>query len=760
MLQALPLVSQRYQYNTQYTNTVLHNTRWCSKQYINILLRNQYRWCSKPYAYTDLPYIFVNELQYLDAYSMLDIACRRGLVDTIKYIITFYDLNVNILSNIVKTLMYYAKIISDDDMMSIMQCIHNKYSKLVIDNNILHDVICTKLSYRVIKYMLKFVRYDENSHRLNVLLTSILDRNKIRIFKLIIRSTSAKAIKLQDLADYINKYTTVKLVNYMTRVGMRCSSNECALYNACKSANLNMMRYFITRCTNIIDYEHEDGHHTMLHVLVKKYENYGYLKSNAQIVDGIKLLLNHCIKLHGEQATREFVNETRHNVKTIIDYALKASRPIEVLQLLVEYGAKTGPNSLCYACKEYTLSVPNYPLHSVNDYNRTQHDTLNIIKYIYGNSTTVCNPLINAIGTNKSLEVIQYLLSIDSIMDNTIACASNSLNIMRSAIVNTPLETIKYIHRVIYNNRSLIDCIGIIPKILFPCDLSLNTIWYLMECIRNDERYNKIVNKMLLRACRYCADFDVIKYLVEECGADVNVKRRKNGKTPLTYACKNMPRLRCAVKYLLDHGANASTGGTVTPLMYACYRYCNKIVRMLARHTRLNIISTRDLIAVCNNCSLGTIKYIVKRYRVHDIDLYYDRDMITPLFHVCRYGGTLDVVKYLIELGSNVHLIDSRGNNILYYANNNQCHSVEIIEYLLNNFKFDLYHTNNNNNTVIHDLSQYDKYQHIIWNMVTKHGLDMNKINSIKPVRDIILKYCIDKKMITYQVTIPNNYTI
>ncbi|KAJ1936973.1 palmitoyltransferase akr1, partial [Linderina pennispora] len=133
---------------------------------------------------------------------------------------------------------------------------------------------------------------------------------------------------------------------------------------------------------------------------------------------------------------------------------------------------------------------------------------------------------------------------------------------------------------------------------------------------------------------------DVLRYLVEDCKASINV-RSGNFKAPPLFWAISAQKMD-AIMFLLDHGANASLQDST-----------GNSALHVAIHS--GSVPITIYIACTQHAVLG-----------HTVDMV-DFNGITPLMWAC-YQGKPELAALLIRLGADINKQDSRGQTSLYFA--------------------------------------------------------------------------------------------
>ncbi|KAL7557278.1 hypothetical protein ACA910_016242 [Epithemia clementina (nom. ined.)] len=183
-------------------------------------------------------------------------------------------------------------------------------------------------------------------------------------------------------------------------------------------------------------------------------------------------------------------------------------------------------------------------------------------------------------------------------------------------------------------------------------------------------------------ACAFMADrFEVLRYLVDIQGMDVNARLRKcRNTTPLFFAAtqRNLPM----VSFLLELGADIerTTDEGESALFTACRGGAFPVVRcLLEHHANVNTVTrdgTTPLMAAIHSLDEKTIIELLE----HGADANHGAPGgVTPLF-MATSKGLLGVVRALVEFGASLE--DGQSSVVLLHL---ACRvgNVSIVQYLL-----------------------------------------------------------------------------
>jgi len=209
-----------------------------------------------------------------------------------------------------------------------------------------------------------------------------------------------------------------------------------------------------------------------------------------------------------------------------------------------------------------------------------------IFRKIYPNLSTIDDRLIGRCGSN--VQFAEILLSYGIDIELVVDCATKYVmgNYYGNIIINHMMANNLVIHSNVdkYNK--------IICQALDDGSLSLAQIRYMIEAGMNND-----IDTILISACKFC-DINVIKYLVNDCSANINAK----SSTVLSMAFDHDNKL--VAKFLLDNNIE------ITKEVYTSAVKNIDNIKLLINYGI-------DPLILSYNCIIGLHDYNTKQHRVN-----------------------------------------------------------------------------------------------------------------------------------------------
>jgi len=140
------------------------------------------------------------------------------------------------------------------------------------------------------------------------------------------------------------------------------------------------------------------------------------------------------------------------------------------------------------------------------------------------------------------------------------------------------------------------------------------------------------------------------------------------------------------IEYLIEHGADVNGKGSYNPLLHACERDKQDLIKCLIKHganvnqeDRFGNTPLSEFIR--SNYGIGDI---INELVDHGADIEKEsKDGNTPLIIACKMNHRYleDIVKVLIEYGANVNKENLKGKTALYFAR--KYNNDNVVKYLI-----------------------------------------------------------------------------
>ena len=235
------------------------------------------------------------------------------------------------------------------------------------------------------------------------------------------------------------------------------------------------------------------------------------------------------------------------------------------------------------------------------------------------------------------------------------------------------------------------------------------------EC--NRECSDKVGNQPLHTACSFSGNVELVRYLVEEAGCDINAKG-ENDYTSLHWACeKNQLEI---VKFLTSkpecNRESANKFGNL-PLHLACGFSGNvELVRYLVEEAGCDINAKGEndytsLHWACEKNQLEIVKFLTSKQEC-SLEAG-DKDGNRPLHLACGFSGNVELVRYLVEVvGCDINSKTVNGKFPLKIALNKK--NFDLVKYLIARPECHTIALNCNDNRLQRLLDHHNKFQQAI----------------------------------------------
>ena len=247
------------------------------------------------------------------------------------------------------------------------------------------------------------------------------------------------------------------------------------------------------------------------------------------------------------------------------------------------------------------------------------------------------------------------------------------------------------------------------------------------EC--NRESTNKFGNQPLHIACLFSGNVELVRYLVEEAGCDINTKG-ENDYTSLQIACeKNHLEI---VKFLTSKpecNRESTNKFGNQPLHIACLFAGNvELARYLVKEAGCDINAKGEndytsLHIACEKNQLEIVKFLTSKPECHHEaeEKYGDR----PLHIACMFSGNVELVRYLVEeAGCDINAKESNDCTSLHIAC--ETNQLEIVKFLTSKPECNRESTNKFGNQPLHIACLYSGNVELVRYLVEEAGCDIN----------------------------------
>jgi len=422
------------------------------------------------YLYISMSEGFLNDFDYI-----LELAAENGHLDIVKFIIK--ECSVNIIDpNYSKALILSVENGYSDIVKYLINGMSEDHSYLTIKDY--QDSLKQAITYKhinIIKYIIEHIeRYDLTEFNIEDLFLEIFTFPNLEIINYILNQKFLWDNK--NLAPYIAnnalnnnvmnnrleivKYLVKELPPTIVIIDIH-NNNDEPLRLASSNGHLEIIQYImeITREENYII-----NSNNVLHALYSAI-SVGHLKIVKYLIEQFSLVLN--------------------NDNNVIYVAL-SNYYVEIIKYLIEAGAN---------------------IHVNDDFifkNAIKTNNLDMVKFLVNKIGHIPMGIFNKCKTPDNLEIIRYLLSIDSNI------AANNYTILFSACKYGWLDIVKAIVE-----SSIINSYRILCYILSSTEHGhLDIVQYLIEHYLNDNYDIRIWNKAMQTAVQF-GHLNIVKYLIK-----------------------------------------------------------------------------------------------------------------------------------------------------------------------------------------------------------------------------------------------------
>ena len=365
--------------------------------------------------------------------------------------------------------------------------------------------------------------------------------------------------------------------------------------------------------------------------------------------------------------------------------------------------------------------------------------------------------------TEASLEIVKLMTtSVNANIQNAngdtplhIACRGENLDKVLYLLkeINCSVELLnKYSEsafHILFNNYSLNYSDRQLQK---------SVIMYIPKSLKDVS--NKIGDTLLHIACRK-ADQEVIMYLVEVLGCNINIVNEFSGATALHFACSR--DLLTVVKLVSGYNQTAQITDVSyfpremefvsgdTPLHVACRKGNINVIRYLLQLGHSQALNySNDLnelpvhLAVAANQSIQLINVFIQYKECFDCNAKNELNGDTPLHIMCRHEPSVSSLQLVVhELKCRIDVQNNEGNLPLHIACQNKHVKKDVVKVLCEALNDGMIkHLNKNGNTALNEflLCQHDMYNTKHFQSVLKCFVDRGLLQ-LETTKEQILKY-------------------
>ncbi len=184
-------------------------------------------------------------------------------------------------------------------------------------------------------------------------------------------------------------------------------------------------------------------------------------------------------------------------------------------------------------------------------------------------------------------------------------------------------------------------------------------------------RTEKDTRKIPMMTIIYGLDLELTKKIVEQI-VNLNILDSLNNYSALHYICSKQNSLVISdikkIHYLIDNGANINLKNStdVTPFQLLCSFgvYTKYIIEFLKKGADPNIIISNDNIAFTAIKNVNTTIEELKEIFSLGVDYNYKNDLGHTILSLATYLDSLPYIKYLLELGMDIHNKPKNNNGL------------------------------------------------------------------------------------------------
>ncbi|XP_055957795.1 uncharacterized protein LOC126825554 isoform X2 [Patella vulgata] len=653
--------------------------------------------------------------------TVLHHACRRGTIETVKYLVNNTKLDVNQKDNngLTPAVFCCCSEINSFDKLMILSSNGGELDTVDNSNRSLLYPACQQGTSETVKYLVNDVKLNVNQK----------DNDGWTPAVFCCHSKINPVDKLMILSSNVGELDTVD------------NSNRSLLHHACQHGTSETVKYLVNNMKLDVNQKDNNGYTPAVFCCCSKInpvDKLMLLSSNGGELDTVvnsNRSLLHLACLGGtSEIVKYLVNDVKLNVNQKDNDGWTPAffccwseiNPVDKLMILLSNGGEldTVDNSnrslLQRACQRGTTETVKYLVNDVK-LNVNQKDNDGWTPAFF-----CCWSEINPV------DKLMILLSNGGELD-TVDNSNRSL--LQRACQRGTTETVKYLVNDVKLNVNQKDNNGGTPA-FFCCWSEINPVDKLMILLSNGGELDTVDNSnrsLLHHACQHGTS-ETVKYLVNEVNLDINHKNN-NGWTPAFFGCcskinpvdklmilssnggdlytvdnSNFSLLHHAclfgtsetVKYLVNEvnlDINHKNNNGWTPAFFGCCSKINPVDKLMILSSNGGDLYTVDnsngslLHHVCLGGTSETVKYLVNEVNL-DIN-HKVNNGCTPAVFCCRSKiNPVDKLMILSSNGGELDTVDNLNCSLLHHA----ClgGTTETVKYLVNEVNLDINHKNNN----------------------------------------------------------------
>lgn len=433
-----------------------------------------------------------------------------------------------------------------------------------------------------------------------------------------------------------------------------------ALYNACLYGRIDIVKFFVEQGADI---NQDDG--CCLMVSCEK----GYL-------DIVKFLVENGADVNGEDNCCSLEEAANHNHLEIVKYLIENDANIhnddgwwDLPSIAARYNYL---EMLKYFVEELHMNIEDgYALSCA-----CHGSNLDIIKYLVEHGAIKNNDkydiVLESCKMNNNFEITKYLIEKGFPINNKaiiMASSSGYLNIVKLLIENGADVHVE--NNMAVRKASFCGKLDVVKYLVEQCGANINASsceYYLgcedlapylygdAICYASSYKHTEIVGGDVVKRCGH--SHEVVKYLVEKCGANVH----SHNETPIRNAIVsgNLD----VVKFLIENGAKIHPWDHSQANISVIFNDLD-VAKYLVENCGVDIHLDSDLFIRAKSTVWGNfdkIKYLIEQ----GADIHANSD---EALRMASRSGCLNIVKYLVENGADIHANSDEAIKEAYFNN-------------------------------------------------------------------------------------------